>query len=131
MTNSGTELLVYRTADFGKHWAGPAHVGIQGTKPIKPWIGYAPNGQLGIGWRATRADGSYAFYGAASSDGGKDFYATLRLSTRWSPAAPEYYVAGDDTSSVALSNNRLLGAWGDWRGSGLEDVWWGGFTLRR
>lgn len=130
MTNSGSDLLVYRTADFGKHWSGPTHVGMQGTKPIKPWIGFAPDGHLGVGWRATRADGSYAFYAAASRTGGKDFYATMRLSSGWSPPAPDYYVAGDDTSTLALSNVALYGAWGDWRGTGLEDVWWGGFTLR-
>ena len=82
------------------------------------------------GRRATKSDGSYAFYAAASLDGGRTFPHTLRLSKRFSPQAPPYYVAGDDTSSVAVNGNKLYAAWGDWRGDGLEDVWLGGFTLR-
>jgi hypothetical protein len=131
MTNPGTgDLLVYRTADSGRTWRGPAHVGVQGSSPVKPWIGFSPTGHLGIGWRATKPDGSYAFYAAASDNGGRSFYSQIRLSRTWSPPAPSYYVAGDDTSTVALSRNHLYAAWGDWRGKGLEDVWWGGFRLR-
>lgn len=132
MTNPGDGYLrIYRTDDAGRSWHGPTRVGVQGTRPVKPWIGFSPDGDLGVGWRATRPDGSYAFYAAASADGGKTFYGQLRLSRKWSPPAPEYYVAGDDTSTVALSRDHLYAAWGDWRGAELEDVWWGGFALRR
>jgi len=130
MTNPGDGYLhIYRTDDTGKSWQGPIEVGIQGLGVVKPWINFSPNGALGVGWRATKSDGSYAFYVAASTDGGRTFPHTLRLSKRFSPAAPAFYVAGDDTSTVALSDHTLYAAWGDWRGSGLEDVWWGGFTL--
>ncbi|HEX4654768.1 MAG TPA: sialidase family protein [Mycobacteriales bacterium] len=130
MTNPGDGYLrVYRTDDTGRTWQGPVSVGIQGLSVVKPWIGFAPNGALGVGWRATKTNGSYAFYAADSLDGGRTFPHTLRLSKTFSPAAPPYYVAGDDTSTVALSNDKLYAAWGDWRGDGLEDVWWGGFTL--
>ena len=130
MTNPGTgDLLVYRTSDFGKTWQGPTHVGVQGSVPVKPWLAYSPTGQLGVGWRATRTDGTYAFYAAASTDGGRTF-STLRLSRTWSPPAPSYYVAGDDTSTITLTRTHLYAAWGDWRGKGLEDIWWGGFRLR-
>jgi hypothetical protein len=54
----------------------------------------------------------------------------MRLSKVWSPAAPPFYVAGDDTSTVTLTNDHLYAAWGDWRGKGLEDIWWGGLRLR-
>ena len=131
MTNPGDGYLnVYRTSDTGRTWQGPVQVGIQGLSVVKPWIGFSPGGALGVGWRATKDDGSYAFYVSASSDGGKTFPHTLRLSKRFSPAAPPYYVAGDDTSTVAVNGNTVYAAWGDWRGDGLEDVWWGGFTLR-
>jgi hypothetical protein len=131
MTNPGNgDLLVYRTTDTGKAWHGPTHVGVQGSTPVKPWIAFSPSGQLGIGWRATRADGSYAFYVAASANGGQSFYTTMRLSKVWSPAAPPFYVAGDDTSTVTLTKDHLYAAWGDWRGKGLEDIWWGGLRLR-
>jgi hypothetical protein len=131
MTNPGDGYLhVYRTDDTGRTWQGPAEVGIQGLTVVKPWIGFSPGGALGVGWRATKTDGSYAFYAAASADGGRSFPHTLRLSRRFSPAAPPYYVAGDDTSTVAVDGNTLYAAWGDWRGDGLEDVWWGGFSVR-
>jgi hypothetical protein len=130
LTNAGDGYLrIYRTEDTGRTWRGPQRVGVQGTQPIKPWIGFSPDGDLGVGWRATKDDGSYAFYAATSADGGQSFPHQLRLSRSWSPPAPPYYVAGDDTSTLALSRNRLYAAWGDWRGSGLEDVWWGGFAL--
>lgn len=131
MTNPGNGyLLVYRTRDTGRHWQGPSRVGVQGTTAIKPWLAYSPAGQVGLGWRATRPDGSYAFYAAASKDQGRTFYVQTRLSRTWSPAAPPYYVAGDDTSTVTLTARDLYAAWGDWRGRGLEDVWWGGLRLR-
>ena len=131
MTNPGDGYLnIYRTEDTGRTWQGPVQVGIQGLSVVKPWIGFSPAGALGVGWRATRDDGSYAFYVSGSSDGGRTFPHTLRLSRHYSPAAPSYYVAGDDTSTVAVSGNKVYAAWGDWRGDGLEDVWWGGFTLR-
>ena len=131
MTNPGDGYLhIYRTDDTGRTWQGPVQVGIQGLSVVKPWIGFSPDGALGVGWRATKPDGSYAFYAADSLDGGRTFPHTLRLSKRFSPAAPPYYVAGDDTSTVALDGDHLYAAWGDWRGDGLEDIWWGGFTLR-
>ena len=130
LTNDGTTLRVYRTTDGGRTWRGPTSVGVQGTSPVKPWLAYSPTGQLGVGWRATRADGSYAFYVAASKDAGRTFYAQVQLSRTWSPAAPPYYVAGDDTSAITLTAHELYGAWGDWRGGHLEDVWWGGIHLR-
>jgi photosystem II stability/assembly factor-like uncharacterized protein len=131
MTNPGDGYLrVYRTDDTGRTWQGPVQVGIQGLSVVKPWIGFSPQGALGVGWRGTKDDGSYAFYVSASPDGGRSFPHTLRLSKRFSPAAPAYYVAGDDTSTVAVSGNKLYAAWGDWRADGLEDVWWGGFSLR-
>ena len=131
MTNPGDGYLhIYRTDDTGKSWRGPVEVGIQGLSVVKSWIGFSSNGALGVGWRATRNDGSYAFYAAGSLDGGQTFPHTLRLSNKFSPAAPPYYVAGDDTSTVAVNGNKLYAAWGDWRGDGLEDVWVGGFALR-
>jgi hypothetical protein len=131
LTNPGSsDLRVYRTTDFGRTWHGPTLVGVQGTTTVKPWLAYSPTGQLGVGWRATRPDGSYAFVAAASNNDGRTFYAQVQLSSGWSPAAPPYYVAGDDTSTVTLTRHDLYAAWGDWRGGHLEDVWWGGLRLR-
>jgi hypothetical protein len=130
MTNPGDGYLyVFRTEDSGRTFSGPTRVGVQGLTVVKPWIGFSPHGKLGVGWRGTRADGSYAFFAASSSDGGRTFAHQLQLSKRFSPAAPPYYVAGDDTSTVALSDDRLLAAWGDWRDNGLEDIYWGGYSL--
>jgi hypothetical protein len=94
-------------------------------------MNFSPSGVLGVGWRATRPDGSYAFFATVSTDGGAHFRGLQRLSSTWSPAAPPYYVAGDDTSSLALSDTHLFATWGDWRGPELEDIFWGGFRLPR
>jgi hypothetical protein len=130
MTNPGDGYLyVYRTDDGGHTFSAPTRVGVQGLTVVKPWIGFSPNGTLGVGWRGTKASGSYAFFAASSSDGGRTFVHQLQLSKQFSPAAPPYYVAGDDTSTVGLSNDRILAAWGDWRGNGLENIFWGGYSL--
>jgi hypothetical protein len=131
LVNAGSELRVYLTTDTGRTWLGPARLSVQRTTVVKPWIAYSPEGTLGVGWRATRDNGSYAFFATVSTDGGRTFRGLQRLSSRWSPAAPVYYVAGDDTSTVTLTRDRLYAAWGDWRGPGLEDVYWGGFRLPR
>jgi hypothetical protein len=122
-------LLVYRTADGGHTWQGPAIVGVQGTSVVKPWLAYSPTGVLGLGWRATYPDNSYAFFGAVSTDHGRTLTRAIQISRTHSPQAQPYYVAGDDTSTIAVTKTHLYGAWGDWRGGGLENVWWGGFPL--
>ncbi|HEU5035004.1 MAG TPA: sialidase family protein [Mycobacteriales bacterium] len=131
MTNDGQYMRFYRTSDFGRTWQSSTRLSVQNTTVVKPWIAYSPSGILGVGWRATRSDGSYAFYAAVSANSGASFLGLRRLSHRWSPPAPPYYVAGDDTSTVTVTRDHLYAAWGDWRGSGLEDVYWGGFPLPR
>lgn len=122
-------LLVYRTTDAGRTWHGPAIVGVQGTTVVKPWMAYSPQGVLGLGWRAQYPDKSYAFFGAVSTDHGRTLTRAIQISRVHSPQAQPYYVAGDDTSTIAVTKTHLYGAWGDWRGGGLENVWWGGFPL--
>src|SRR5438270_2396889 len=130
MTNPGDGYLrIYRTVDAGHSFSAATRVGVQGLSVVKPWIGFSPNGALGVGWRGTKSDGAYAFFAASSTDGGQTFVHQLQLSKKFSPPAPPFYVAGDDTSTVALSDRRLVAAWGDWRGQGLEHIAWGGYSL--
>ena len=59
-TDSAGHALVFRTPDSGRSWTGPVTFGVPGTKLDKPWIAYSPTGVLGVGWRGSLSDGSYA-----------------------------------------------------------------------
>ncbi len=79
MTNTGSELHVYRTPDGGRTWHGQARLAVQHTTVVKPWVAFSPTGDVGVGWRATRSDGSYAFFATVSTDGGASFQGLHRL----------------------------------------------------
>jgi hypothetical protein len=112
-------LLVSVTSDSGAHWSGPARLGEPGgVKRHMPWIAYGPTGALGVMWRTTYADGSYAAWAAVAPRGGTRFQEPVRLSSARSPG-PVYQLAGDDASSVALDATALHAAWGDRRGGSL------------
>ena len=86
------ELLVSVTTDAGTTWSPPAHVG-EAPSNVRwmPWIGYAPNGVLGVTYRTKHGTSScyvpeecsntfYAEWAAVSADGGFHFAAPVRLS---------------------------------------------------
>jgi hypothetical protein len=126
---TGSGGNVYRTPDAGRTWAGPAIFGVSHTTVNEPWIAFSSTGVLGAGWKATAADGSYAYYAAVSFDGGRSFGSPIRISSAASPPPDPYFPAGDDTTSVVLASGRLYAVWGDWRGNNLQ-TWWGGFALQ-
>jgi hypothetical protein len=51
-----------------------------------------------------------------------------RISKADSPPNDPLWVAGDDTSTIALTNSMFYASWGDWRGGSLQ-TWWGGFPI--
>ena len=102
-----------------KKQRGDARVVITGTGVVSA---------LGIGWRATASNGTYAFYGAVSYDDGRTF-TVHKLSKGDSPTNDPAWVAGDDTSAIWLTHDRFYAVWGDWRGGSLQ-TWWGGFPLK-
>jgi hypothetical protein len=63
------EFLVYVTHDSGAHFSGPAvvtdgsascpGVSVNACK-FKPWIGYSPNGTLGLAWRSANVTSTTA-----------------------------------------------------------------------
>jgi len=126
-SDSSGRLLVYRTPDAGRTWSKPSAFAIQGRGVSKPWIAYSSRGIVGVGWRGTKSDGSYGFYAAVSRDSAKT-WRLHRISRSDSPSNDPLWVAGDDTSSVVLTDTMLFAAWGDWRGSELH-TWWGGAPL--
>jgi hypothetical protein len=128
-TGSGGNVLIYRTPDAGRSWTGPATFGVSHTTVNEPWIAFSSTGVLGAGWKATAADGSYAYYAAVSFDGGRSFGSPIRISSAASPPPDPYFPAGDDATSVVLASGRLYAVWGDWRGNNLQ-TWWGGFALQ-
>lgn len=127
-SDSAGRLLTYRTVNSGRTWSTGAKLSVAGHGVSKKWLAYSPRGVLGVGWRATNSDGSYAFYGAVSYDDGATFRIT-RLSHADSPGTDPLWVAGDDTSAIWMTGDRFYAAWGDWRGGSLQ-TWWGGFPLR-
>jgi hypothetical protein len=125
MTVAHGQVHVSRTVDDGRTWSKPVPLGIGGTVPWEPWAAFSPSGTLGVVWRAQYPDTSYDTWATTSADGGRTFSMPTRLNSRRSPA-PNWYlrVGGDDTTGLALSRGQLITAWGDWRGSHGEDVWW-------
>jgi hypothetical protein len=122
-------LLVYLTKNSGVSFRLQGTLAVADRSAKKLWLDWNSDGVLGIGWRATAADGTYAFYGAASYDDGRSF-TVHRLSKADSPTNDPAWVAGDDTSAIWLTHDRFYAVWGDWRGGSLQ-TWWGGFPLRR
>ena len=89
-------------------------------------MAYSPSGVLGVGWRSTNGN-RYGFYGAVSYDHGQTF-TVHRISKQDSPPTDPLWVAGDDTSTVVLTDHMFYASWGDWRGGSLQ-TWWGGFPI--
>lgn len=117
--SSQKALLVYVTSDGGRRWSGPARLGEPGGEERwEPWMAYGPTGVLGVVWRTSYSDGSYAVWAAVSRDGGLRFGSPVRLSSAASPG-PVTQVAADDASSVAVDVTTLHAAWGDRRGGSL------------
>jgi hypothetical protein len=116
---SQTHLLVFVTADSGVHWRGPARLAEPGgVKRYLPWIAFGPTGALGVIWRTTYPDDTYAAWAAVAPRGGTRFARPVRLSSAPSPG-PVSQLAGDDASDLALDSTYLHGVWGDRRGGKL------------
>lgn len=111
-------LRVLVTADAGRTWSATWLREPGGVERWHPWVAYGPDGALGVLWRTTYPDGSYAAWAAVSPRGGTRFARPVRLSSALSPG-PVTQVAGDDASGVALDGRDLVGVWGDRRGGEL------------
>ncbi|MFL6238285.1 MAG: sialidase family protein [Actinomycetes bacterium] len=125
-SDSDGNLLLYRTGDAGRTWSAPTTFGVPGRGVSKTWMAYSPSGVLGVGWRSTKGKG-YGFYGAVSYDHGSTF-TVRRISAQDSPPTDPLWVAGDDTSTITLTQHMFYASWGDWRGGSLQ-TWWGGFPI--
>ncbi|MCW2544616.1 MAG: hypothetical protein JWM40_2168, partial [Frankiales bacterium] len=108
-------LLVQVTSDAGRTWTKPVRLAEKGgVQRWLPWIAYGTGGALGVTWRTTYGDGSYATWAAVSPTGTTSFGSPIRLSSKLSPG-PVSQVAGDDNSHVTLDRTTLHAAWGDRR----------------
>ena len=123
-----THLLVYVTTNYGATWSTPARLAEPGgVQRWVPWIAYGSRGALGVMWRTTYPDGSYATWAAVSPTGTARFASPVRLSSKNSPG-PVTQVAGDDASFVALDATTLHAAWGD-RREGTLGIHYGRYTF--
>lgn len=112
-------LLVHVTADFGRTWTASSPLAEPGgVQRWLPWIAYGTSGALGVMWRTTYDDGSYAAWAAVSPAGDGAFRRPVQLSSARSPG-PVSQVAGDDNSTVALDRTTLHAVWGDRREGSL------------
>jgi hypothetical protein len=112
-------LLVWVTADAGRHWTGPARLREPGgDKRWLPWIAYGSGGALGVTWKTTFSGGAFEMWAAVSPHGTTSFARPVRLSSKRSPG-PASQVAGDDASFVALDRTTLHAVWGDRREGSL------------
>ena len=69
-TRRRPQLLVQVTTDFGRTWTRPVRLAeTGGVQRWLPWIAYGTGGALGVMWRTTYADGSYAIWAAVSPHG--------------------------------------------------------------
>ena len=127
-TDSSGALVVHRSVDGGKHWSKAGRIVVPGRSPAKLWLDWSRDGVLGIGWRGATSNGDYGFWGAVSFDDGQHF-TVKRISKVDSPQNQGLWVAGDDTSAIWLTHDKLYATWGDWRTGSLQ-TYWGGFTFR-
>jgi hypothetical protein len=129
---AGNKIMISLTDDGGKTWLPPVvaaevpegvHFGQRSMK-------YSPKGDLGLIWKAMRADRTFDLWSAASRDGGHTFK-TIRVSHAISP---DYilergnFLLGDDLSTVELDDQYLYAVWGDNR-AGFQGTWFGKVPL--
>ena len=80
------QLLVQVTTDSGRTWTKPVRLAEPGgVQRWLPWIAYGTGGALGVTWRTTYADGSYATWAAVSPHGTTAFARPVRLSSKRLP----------------------------------------------
>ncbi len=119
-------LLSYSTT-FGTQWSSPRRINddvqSNGVGQDMVWADFSANGTLGIAWRDRRLNGPTAtvpfdVYTTISTDGG----ATTRPNKKISSASSTFssLTSGNDFLGIALDNQRLHVAWGDWRNSNWE-----------
>jgi hypothetical protein len=121
-TDSSTQI--WMTRDSGRTWTRAFTVTARaGGTVTKPWVAFGRNGALGVVWRTVHADDTYDVYAAVSTDGGRSFGGTVRL-TR-SPAPPDIMpgAPGDDCAcNLSIDGTYLYTTWGDSR-TGQRQVW--------
>jgi hypothetical protein len=129
---AGTGLQIYVTKDSGKTWSGPALLGeAPANQRFKPWITYAPSGELIVMWRTLHSDKTFDVWTAISrgydGNGIAAFSAPLRASSVAAPYPPGP-PTGDDYSWAAADKKYVHLSWGDGR-KGATQVWYGRIPL--
>ena len=119
--------------DYGKTWSNWTLAGhtADAVHLTKPWITYSQKGVLGLMWRASYSNRSYDIWSALSSDGGRTFSRSLKISHRRSPVANPYRndgLFGDDIQDMVINRKVAHFVWGDSR-AGFQGVWYGSVPL--
>lgn len=132
LSESGTDFLVYNTPDAGATWSDGVRVGEDASKThFSPYLGYSPNGEVGLMWRTYERDPSnptasapimpYSVWAAVSKDGGKTFSKPLHVSKANSPAPNSdpndnfSFVGDHGPSGIALDAfGGVYVVWADW-----------------
>ena len=133
LDKTGTQNQVYTTDDNGQTWQGPTLVAETPlNQQFKPWLSYAPSGQLLLAWRTWHGSpgaSPYDVWLAVGRDEGRHgavFGTPVKVSSAtaaYPPAGigPGQYAGGDDFSFVTASDDNIYVGWGDSRNV-AEDV---------
>ncbi|MBI4645985.1 MAG: exo-alpha-sialidase [Bacteroidia bacterium] len=121
------DILLSKTGNGGQSWTEPVRVNDDpvntGIVQDQVWSFFSPSGTLALAWRDRRINDTsstspFDIYTAVSTDGGVSFEPNIRLSDVSSP-----YSALSCCNSfigVALTDNLLVSAWGDFRNSNWD-----------
>ncbi len=123
LNSSQTAFSVFQTRDSGRTWSGPTTVANDGKTHWNPYLAYSPKGVLGLVWRTNEGAAfpaltPYSIWAAISNNGGRTFSRPLEVNCCSPAAQPGAFTGGNipqDLSAIALSNQGVYVAWGDWR----------------
>ena len=118
----------------GATWSKPVKVDAGGANDqFFPWLTTNGSGVVGVTWLDRRLDPSninYDAFASISTDGGKTFGASVRVSTASSNPFNDGFGSGfmGDYTGNIWANNTMIGSWTDTR-SGIAQDEVGGYKI--
>lgn len=138
-TGSYMRVQEVRSTDGGDSWSKPVPVAPPGDAHDQffPWISVSPTGLVGVSWLDRRNDPAnvnYQAFAAISTDGGKTFPSSIRLTKSFSDpnqnGYPQDLWMGDYTGNTWADPNNFIVGWMDSsNGVDMQDVV-GGIRLK-
>ncbi|HKP62520.1 MAG TPA: sialidase family protein [Polyangiales bacterium] len=132
LSESGSDILAFQTADSGNTWSEPVKLTTDPTKTkFAPWVASSPGGEFGVMWRTYEPDPAkprasapympYSVWAVVTKDGGATFSRPLQISHANSPAPPDdpddafSFIGDHGPSGMALDDRGgAYVVWADW-----------------